>query len=375
MPGDKRVLMNTIENRKISTIYETFCQKIVKKAKRSSSLFKAHSFAFVSINSFLVFLNVITPVSYPWFLYPLGGMSILLSLHYVSKNDRARQKIYLEKYPVLTDKAFKLLKKIFRKRRFTALSTMFGISVSAFLFMVNIITGPQLLWAAIPTAAIASLCSTVWFFNKQNKKELLEEFRINASEKGVLTASVSNTEDTIIISDNHPNLAEAYSLQNSITRQLKQIGMAEDPIIDTIPELVDNYILQIKTLLEKNKEFTGILDSNPRERLLKEKEAINVKMKTSDNEKLISQYKTSLLELDNHLAAGKKIENQREIFNLKINSALNSIRMLHLDLANLNVEKMSYSEVMIVLENKSADLSERLEDLQSGYSELAKEML
>jgi len=63
------------------------------------------------------------------------------------------------------------------------------------------------------------------------------------------------------------------------------------------------------------------------------------------------------------------------MLNLRINSALNSIRMLHLDLANLNVEKMSHSEVMKVLEKKSNDLSERLADLQSGYAELEKEML
>ncbi len=81
-----------------------------------------------------------------------------------------------------------------------------------------------------------------------------------------------------------------------------------------------------------------------------------------------------MLELDNHLAASKKIATQNELFTLKINSALNSIRMLHLDLTNLNVEKMSHNEVMKVLEKKSRELSERLADLQSGYSELEKEM-
>lgn len=374
MPRDKRALLNNNDDRKISTIYEIFRQKIVKRAKRSSSLFKAHSFAFVAINAFLVFLNYITPGTYPWFLYPLGGMSIILSLHYVSKNDRARQKIYLEKYPVLTDKALKLLKKIFRKRRFTAFCTMFSLSVSAFLFMVNIITGPGFLWASIPAAALVSLSGTIWFFNKQNKQELIEEFRISASETGVIISPVLNEKNTLIPVENNTNLAEAYSLQNSITGQLKQIGMADDPIIDTIPELVDNYILQIKTLLAKNEELSGILDSNSRGKLLKEKEAISLKMKTCDNEKLIEQYKTSLVELENHITAGKKIENHKEMLNLKINSALNSIRMLHLDLANLNVEKMSHNEVLIVLEKKSTDLSERLADLQSGYSELEKEM-
>ncbi len=373
MPRDKRSLMKKNKDRKISTIYETFRQKIVKRAKRSSSLFKAHLFSFISINAFLLFLNVITSVSTPWFLYPLGGMSILLSLHYASRNDRERQKKYLEKYPILTDKAFKLLKKIIRKKRFTTLSTMFSISVSAFLFMVNIITGPQFMWASIPAAALVTLSGTIWFFNNQNKKELLQEFRISASEKGILAEPVSNIEHSLNTSDNHSKLEEAYSLQNYITGQLKQIGMAEDPLINTIPELVDNYILQIKILLKKIEEFTGILNSTPRVNLLKEKAIINEKMNISDNDKLIEQYKTTLLELDNHLAAGKKIENQKEMFNLKINSALNSIKMLHLDLANLNVEKMSHNEVMMVLENKSADLSERLADLQRGYSELENE--
>jgi len=373
MPRDKRSLMKKNKDRKISPIYETFRQKIVKRAKRSSSLFKAHLFSFISINAFLLFLNVITSVSTPWFLYPLGGMSILLSLHYASRNDRERQKKYLEKYPILTDKAFKLLKKIIRKKRFTTLSTMFSISVSAFLFMVNIITGPQFMWASIPAAALATLSGTIWFFNNQNKKELLQEFRISASEKGILAEPVSNIEHSLNTSDNHSKLEEAYSLQNYITGQLKQIGMAEDPLINTIPELVDNYILQIKILLKKIEEFTGILNSTPRVNLLKEKAIINEKMNISDNDKLIEQYKTTLLELDNHLAAGKKIENQKEMFNLKINSALNSIKMLHLDLANLNVEKMSHNEVMMVLENKSADLSERLADLQRGYSELENE--
>jgi 2TM domain len=376
MPRDKKSLSNKNEGRNISTFYETFRQKIAKRAKRSSSLFKAHSFAFVSINAFLVFLNVITRVSYPWFLFPLGGMSILLSLHYASKNDREKQKQTIEKYPDLTDKAFKLLKKLFKKRRFTGLSTVFSVSISAFLFMVNIITGPGFLWASIPAAALFTLSGTIWFFNMHNKKELIEEFQLRSAEKGIISGPVSaNKKINIIGSENkQPVLTEAYSLKDSILNQLRQLDTNEDPIIETIPELVENYILQIKTLLEKNDEFTGILKSNPYEDLLKMKIDIKSKMALSDDNQLLSQYKTSLKELDNHLAASKKIANQIELFTLKINSALNSLRMLHLDLANLNVEKLSHNEVMKVLEKEFSNLSQRLEDLQEGYSEIEKEI-
>ena len=374
MGNDKKTLLKNM-NSQISTNYEVFRQKIIKKAERSKSLFKAHSFSFISINAFLVFLNFVTPGSYPWFLFPLGSTAMLLSLHYVSKNDRIRQKTDIGKYPVLTDRAFKLLKKIFKKRRFSKLSTMFTISVSAFLFMVNIITGPGYLWAAIPAAALASLSGTWWFFNNHNKKELIQEFRLSAAEKGIIPRYVSTDNNTLNAPDNHPVLAEAYSLKDSILKQLKQIGTTEDPLLDTIPELVDNYILQIKFLFEKNEEFTGILKSNPREKLLKKREEISSKLNYSEDAQLEAQYKTSLMELDNHLAANKKIANQNEMFILKTNSALNSMRMLQLDLANLNVGKMSHNEVMKVLEKKSNDLSERLADLQSGYSELEKEML
>ena len=178
MNSKNRELLNNSDTQVISTNYEVFRQKIIRKAKKSISLFKAHSFSFISINAFLAFLNFVTPGHYPWVLFPLGSMAMLLSLHYVSKNDRIRQKTDVEKYPVLTDKAFGLLKKIFRKRRFTKISNMFTVSVSAFLFMVNIITGPGYLWAAIPAAALASLSGTIWFFNKQNKKELIKDFNI-----------------------------------------------------------------------------------------------------------------------------------------------------------------------------------------------------
>jgi len=362
-------------NSLISTNYEVFRQKIIRKAKKSIGLFKAHSFSFLSINAFLVFLNFVTPGSYPWFLFPLGSMAMLLSIHYVSKNDRIRQKEDIEKYPVLTDKAFGLLKKIFRKRRSTKLSTISTVSVSAFLFMVNIITGPGYLWAAIPAAALASLSGTLWFFNNHKKKELIQDFQLRADEKMILPPAASITAGIQSIPDKHPVLIEAYDLKDSILKQLIQIGITEDPLIDTIPELVDNYILQIKTLLEKNEEFTEILNSNSNEKLLKEREQISGKMHNSDNDQLRNQYKSSLLELDNRLASSKKIANQNELFTLKINSALNSIRMLHMDLANLNVEKMSHNEVMKVLEKESNKLSERLADLQSSYSELDKEMM
>jgi hypothetical protein len=252
---------------------------------------------------------------------------------------------------------------------------MFTVSVSAFLFMVNIITGPGYLWAAIPAAALASLSGTIWFFNKQNKKELIKDFRLRAKENIFLSPTVSTGTDVIEAQKNYPALIEAYSLKESILKQLTQIGINEDPLIDTIPELVDSYILQIKALLEKINEFTGILNSNPYEKLIKEKKDITDRLNTADNTQLQSQYRTSLLELDNRLASGKKIANQNELFTLKINSALNSIRMLHMDLANLNVEKMSHNEVMKVLEKESNKLSERLADLQSSYSELEEEML
>ncbi len=372
MEKEKKIFVK--DNSKISTYYEVFRQKIIRKANRSKSLFKAHSFSFVSINAFLIFLNIVTPNSYPWFLFPLGSMGMLLSLHYVSKKDRLRQMSDIEKYPALTDGALKLLKKLIRKRRFTKLSTMFTVSTSAFLFMVNIITGPGYLWAAIPTAALASISGTLWFFNNQSKKELIEDFQIKTKENIILSPSKLTGADVLEAQKNHPSLIEAYTLKESILKQLKQIGITEDQIIDTIPDLVDNYILQIKTLLDKNEDFTVIITSNPYEKLLKERENISYKMNNSDNDQLINQYKTSILELDNHLAASKKIANQIEMFTLKINSALNSIRMLHLDLANLNVEKMSHNEVMKVLEKESNKLSERLEDLQNSYSELEKEM-
>ena len=377
MRRKNRVLLDNENNNDLllSTNYEVFRQKIIRKAKKSISLFKAHSFSFISINAFLAFLNFITPGSYPWFLFPLGSMAMLLSLHYVSRNDRIRQKTDIEKYPVLTDRAFKLLKKIFRKRRFTKLSTMFTVSVSAFLFMVNIITGPGYLWAAIPAAALASLSGTIWFFNKQNKKELIKDFRLRAKENIFLSPTVSTGTDVIEVQKDYPALIEAYSLKESILKQLTQIGITEDPLIDTIPELVDSYILQIKALLEKINEFTGILNSYPYEKLIKEKKDITDRLNTADNAQLQSQYRTSLLELDNRLASSKKIANQNELFTLKTNSALNSIRMVHLDLANLNVEKMSHNDVMKVLEKESNILSERLADLQSSYSELEKEML
>jgi hypothetical protein len=366
-------LLNNKNDQKISTNYETFRQKIIKKAKTSKSLFKAHLFSFLSINGFLAFLNIITPGTYPWFLFPLGSMAMLLSIHYFSKNDRARQKIDIEKYPVLTDKAFKLLKKLFRKRRFTNLSTIFTISVSAFLFLVNFITGPGYLWAAIPSAALASLSSTIWFFNKHKRTELIQEFRLLAAEKRFIQSS-DFSKNALNAPVRHPSLIEAYTLKETIIKQLKQIGISQDPLLDTIPELVDTYIQQIKLLIEKNEEFTKILDLNPYEKLLKERTQIVDKMENSDDGQLVTQYKASLIELDKHLAANKKIANKNELLILKTSSALNSIRMLHLELANLNVEKMSQNEVMKILEKNSRDLSERLTDLQSAYSEIEKEI-
>ena len=91
MRGNEKTLLKNNESQ-ISTNYEVFRQKIIRKAGRSKSLFKAHSFSFISINAFLAFLNFVTPGSYPWFLFPLGSTAMLLSLHYVSKNDRIRQK-------------------------------------------------------------------------------------------------------------------------------------------------------------------------------------------------------------------------------------------------------------------------------------------
>jgi len=373
MNRNKKILVKDNNSSKISTNYEVFRQKIIRKSKRSINLFKAHLFSFISLNTFLIFLNIATPGSYPWFLYPLGSMSILLSLNYASKKDRLKQKLDIGKYPILSDRALKLLKKIFRKRRFTILSNMLTVSISAFLFMINIITGPDYLWATIPTASLIFLNVILWFFNKQNKKELIENFHLSIEGNIIHSELRSTRSDSIELQENHPSLIEAYSLKKSIRKQLEQIGLTEDQLIDTIPELVDNYIMQIKTLLGKNEDFTSIITSNPDEKLIKGKKKLSDKMNNSDNDKLVNQYKTAILELDNHLAANRKIANQIEIFTLQISSALNSIRMLHLDLANLNVENMSHSEVMKALEEESAKLSERLEDLKSSFSELEKE--
>ncbi len=62
-----------------------------KESKEASKGFKVHLGVTVAVNGLLVSINMLTLPQFPWFLFPLVGMSIGVAAHYFGMRSQLKK--------------------------------------------------------------------------------------------------------------------------------------------------------------------------------------------------------------------------------------------------------------------------------------------
>ena len=83
------------------------------------------------------------------------------------------------------------------------------------------------------------------------------------------------------------------------------------------------------------------------------------------------EYEKSIGEIEKQISSFDDLKDQKEVINLRLSSAVNSLKQMQIDLARMKTLTSSKEKTSAeMLQEKSRELSAYLEDLKESYREL-----
>lgn len=347
--------------------FHSYRKKILRKVERGFSGFRVHLTAFTAVNIFFFIIWAVTGGGHPWFLYPLGAWSIGLLNHLNPVIQKYRQRREVDALPDLTEKETRYLRRMHRARTGFAAHFVSAASFSAFLIMINAITGGGFPWALIPTAAMGVALTLHWSAYAPKIRNMKREIR------GWIAGGGRETGDSAELDSGDresPQMQEASELYRRIVRQIEEMEKDHPAIGGDTRSLLDTYFQQVRQLAGKSQEIELLLSQLPRVELQQDRVRLKNRMEQVESERLKEEYGKSILEVDRQLASIKELSHNGEMLELRLSSAVNLMKQLQLDLARVKGASITNTASFGMMKEKSEELSRYIDDLESGYQEL-----
>ncbi len=364
--------------------YSSFVDKLQRLIDRQQMVFKGHMTAYAGVNSFLFLLNLFSSgLSFPWFIFPAGGWGIGIITEYVALRGNRKVLEEVKQLPPMKTaplKEFRTLKKVEKKHRNTAASMS---STGAFLVAVNLVTtGLAVPWSIIPVTIFGAL-----FFAKQSVytervRKISERFhtllRQQGSTKGYYPGiGVDEPAESGAVAgrDERGGVAsryeyEARTVADAVFERLQTLEGVQQ-ISDEASSILHTYLEQVKLLSAQVEEIDSIMQEIPKAEIEDDRTKLEQKIEETTSEQLKREYQRSIEEIDQHLVAYHKLEEQREVIDLRIHSAINTLKKLRLDIARINsVTQVQTMPHFDEVKRQSEELSHYIQDLAGGYEEV-----
>ncbi|MEW5814551.1 MAG: 2TM domain-containing protein [Spirochaetota bacterium] len=336
---------------------------------KERSGFIAHLSSFVVVNGLLLFINITTGFSYPWFLFPLGGWGIGLASHFSAVSNAKKEKKDLETLPSeLDDEDFALLRTYHRSRAGAKTAAVSLMTTSIYLAMINLVTSPGYPWAIFPIGGMMiGLLSSVsaYLTGKRSIRRRIKAL-IKRGAAGVMEKQAEKG-----VPIEHPIVRQAVRIGESILAQTGELSKDHTLIGEDMKPLLENYINQVRELTKKSREIDEVIAAIPMAELEKDLKRLKTRQQATDSQTLKAEYQRAIEQIEKQDRSFTELKNQKEIMDLRVTSSLNSLKQLHLDLARM--KGLSSSEGVYSIEmikQKTEELSLYLEDLGTGYKDL-----
>jgi len=355
----------------LETDFQRYGDKIVDKGRKAVSGFVGNAISFAVINALLWYVNLNFAPGFMWAAIVTAGWGTGLVSNFFAMLRSKSKAAEIEKMPALEPEALDTYKKLNRVKDGMAMHLASILSVPPLLFVINLVTSPGFLWAAIPSiimgasflAHLISYPGTVRGLEKRLMRLLgvdswKELWRIGKGRKAGAGAG--------------PYAAlyvEVATIRDEIVRDLKAGKGSADFGKDMIPAL-DRYVDQVKLLTHSINEIDGLVASIPMTALRDDKEALAAKRSATESPTLKEEYARSIAEIDRQEKACRDLEDQRELLRLRLSSSVNALKQLKLDMARLNaLPEAGERRALEEMRKKAQELSGYLNDLKTGYAE------
>jgi hypothetical protein len=344
-----------------------FVEKLEKLVERQHSSFRGHFAVYLGVNGGLMLLNLLTSPVFPWFLFPAGGWGIGIVSQWGAYRRNRRVLQETRELPPLSSDALAIYKKMKKKKNgFRAQVTSLA-SVGGFLALVNMLTAPAVPWFLIPAGVFAA----VTFGRRERTRHSLDELRSRFEELQEQSGGAGRFRD-YASGESAGTAAEAAELKRAILAQTEKMGV-DSPFSEDVGEVLERYVERIKLLSYQREEIDGILGTVSRQELEREAAELREKRENAGSGRLRGEYDESLQEIERQKEAFGELAERREMIELRLRAAVNSLKRMNMDLARMRSVTESGGTGIEEIKRKSQELSQYIDDLEEGYSELDRE--
>lgn len=356
--------------------FRRYKEIVITRAEKERAGVIGHIVPFVVVNAGLFFLwKFFTPDAIQWFLFPLGGWGIGLVSHIASVSGRQRERRTIEALPELDTVQLGIFRRIQRSLRSFRSHLVSNIAVMVFLYMINMLTSPQFPWFWFPVGGMALGIFFHWMGHIGNVRRLKRDFNKKVfGKEGVFSftrQSGTQAPAAAAYPSDDPVVRQAFALKDTLTSQIKSLGAENNLLGEDMLPVLDNYVNQIAELSRKNRELESIIGSIPIRDLEQDRARLAAKTESAEGEYIKKEYQKSITEIDGQLKSFRALKDQKEVIELRVISAVNSLKQMQIDLARMkSLSTVTDISSMSILKDKSQELSQYLEDLHKGYDEL-----
>lgn len=359
----------------VKSIFSEFRSKIIRRADGARRRLLGHSIVYGATNLFLLLINFVIGISFPWFLFPLGGWAILLAGHAALARQRRRQGVEVTSLEELSTYQTRLLRRFHRRRAGFALTSWSSLVTALFLGMTNLIVSPHFPWALI-TAGALGLGELLYYLSYSARRAtLLNQMREELPPGSVeLLVRSSKT-----LSDRMGRMPEASSkevlaarqIRGRIARQLADLGASQASVGAEITPLLDRCVDQIGELVRRREEIAALVERSAPAPIEQERERLTAKLEEGVGEALRAEYLRTIDQLDRQLSSINELNDHLQIAELRLNTAMNSLTQIEIDVVRMKgVPDFEGSALSKSLEEQTQELARYLEDMKNGWKEL-----
>ncbi len=333
---------------------ETYRRKAEEQFEQTKAGFRGHLAGFVGVNAGLAGIWLATGAEFPWFLIPLFAWGIGIATNFdelLRKKTEVRELQSLGSATTEELESYQKLTKARAKWRKRLVSTG---ATTALLFVINMITSPSFPWFLFPAGGMA-----IGLFSHYPRYR----------------AKAGRHRDKLAGGGTSSNAAPSWQVDPKVD-ELRTSILAEARDHPGFPEtevaaLLDGYLNRLSALRSRRDQLEALLDDLAPEEARKEQDRLQARLsEITDNDRR-REYENSLEALEKQLKMATELSQETELIDLRLASALSSLRQLRVEIARS--EGRPGSEQLASMEElrrRSEELRAYLGDLRRAYDDL-----
>ncbi len=359
----------------LETDFSRYRDRIEAKAQKTSAGFVGNLLSFAGVNAFLWYINLNVAPGFMWApIVSAAWGTGLVSGFFAMLRGKAKAS-EADRMPQLEPDALEVYKKINRVRDGMAMHFASTLSVPPLLFIINVLTSPEFLWAAIPSGIMA-LSFLGHLLSYPGTIHGLERklWRLAGVDSWKELFTLGRNRRAGAAAGPYASLyAEVARTRDEMVRDLKAGKGSGEFGKDMIP-MLDRYVEQVKLLSHSLNDIDTLVASIPLDALRRDKAALEAKRSSTASQALKDEYTRSMGEIERQEKACADLEDQRELLRLRLGSSSNALKQLKLDMARMKaLPEAGESQAIAAIRKKAGELAGYLDDVRTGYEEAARD--